>query len=273
MPKRNWPGSKLMASLLVSTSMLTSALNAGGSDAKLPDRAHLHLYLLMGQSNMAGRGEISQEDETADPRVLCFTLGNRWEAAVEPITRDRKSGLGVGPGLSFGKQMAANNKEVKIGLVPCAVGGTPLRRWVRGGDLYSNAVYRAHLAMKDGTLKGVLWHQGESDSGAKTNAASYGDRLAQMIKDLRTDLQSPDLPVVVGQLGEFLYDRGPDKSPYARVVNDALARLPEKVPHTACVFSKGLSHKGDVLHFDGTSQREFGKRYAREMLKLSNALK
>jgi hypothetical protein len=265
--------SKLIAGLLVSTAILSTALNTSGADAKLPDRAHLDLYLLMGQSNMAGRGEITQEDETTDPRVLCFTLTNRWEAALEPITRDRKSGLGVGPGLSFGKQMAANNKDVTIGLVPCAVGGTPLRRWVRGGDLYSNAVYRARLAMKDGTLKGVLWHQGESDSGTKANADSYGDRLAQMIKDLRADLQSPDLPVVAGQLGEFLYDRGPDKSPYARVVNDALARLPEKVPHTACALSKGLSHKGDVLHFDGASQREFGKRYAQEMLKLSKSSK
>jgi hypothetical protein len=245
--------------------------NAYGSEMKLPTREKLQLYLLMGQSNMAGRGEITPQDEAPDTRVLCFTLSNSWEAAVEPITRDRKSGLGVGPGLAFGKHMAANNKDISIGLVPCAVGGTPLKRWVRGGDLYSNAVRRARLAMKDGTLKGVLWHQGESDSGTKTNADSYGERLGQMIKDLRADLQSPDLPVVVGELGEFLYDRGPDKSPYARVVNQALARLPEKVPHTACALSKGLTHKGDVLHFNGVSQREFGRRYAAEMLKLSES--
>jgi hypothetical protein len=164
--------------------------------------------------------------------------------------------------------MASHMTKATIGLVPCAVGGTPLRRWMKGGDLYSNAVERAHLAMKFGTLKGVLWHQGESDSGTRTNAESYGTRLAQMIKDLRADLGAPDLPVVVGQLGEFLYDRGPDKSPYARVVNDSLARLPEHVPHTACVMSKGLTHKGDVLHFNAASQREMGKRYAHEMLKL-----
>jgi hypothetical protein len=247
--------------------------NTYASEAQLPAREKLHLYLLMGQSNMAGRGEITREDEIPDPRVLCFTLSNSWEKAVEPITRDRKSGLGVGPGLSFGKQMAASNKDVTIGLVPCAVGGTPLKRWVRGGDLYSNAVNRARLAMKDGTLKGVLWHQGESDSGTKTNADSYGERLTQMIRDLRADLQSPDLPVVAGELGEFLYDRGPDKSPYARVINEALAHLPEKVSHTACALSKGLTHKGDVLHFDSASQREFGKRYAAEMLKLTASSK
>ena len=123
--------------------------------------------------------------------------------------------------------------------------------------------------MKYGTLKGVLWHQGESDSGTRTNADSYGARLGQMIRDLRADLQSPDLPVVVGQIGEFLYDRGPDKSPYARVVNEALAQLPEKVPHTGCALSKGLTHKGDDVHFNGASQREFGSRYAAEMLKLT----
>ena len=126
-----------------------------------------------------------------------------------------------------------------IGLVPCAVGGTQLKRWQPGGDLYSNAVYRARLAMQDGTLKGILWHQGESDSGTATNANTYGDRLAGMIRDIRADLGAPGLPVVVGQIGEFLYDRGPDHSPYARVVNAALAALPDKVPATACAPSQG----------------------------------
>jgi hypothetical protein len=270
MLKRNFLSKTTAVALLLSSFAST---NTFASEVKLPSHEKLHLYLLMGQSNMAGRGEITHEDETPDPRVLCFTLGNSWENAIEPITRDRKSGLGVGPGLAFGKRMAASNKDVVIGLIPCAVGGTPLKRWVRGGDLYSNTVYRARLAMKEGTLKGVLWHQGESDSGTKTNADSYGERLGQMIQDLRADLQSPDLPVVVGQLGEFLYDRGPDKSPYAHVVNEALARLPEKVPHTACALSKGLTHKGDVLHFNGASQHEFGNRYAAEMLKLTASLK
>ena len=184
--------------------------------------------------------------------------------------------LGEGQGsipypAAFGKAMAGNDPGVTIGLVPCAFGGTPLKRWERGGDLYSNAVHHANLAMREGTLKGILWHQGESDAGMAANANSYGYRLARMIQDIRADLGSPDLPFVVGQIGEFLYDRGPDHSPYARVVNAALAGLPGKVPATACAFSKDLKHKGDVLHFDAASQREFGRRYAAEMMRLRSA--
>ncbi len=250
------------------TALAAPQTSASAAPVPLPDKSKLHLYLLMGQSNMAGRGKIAPEDKTTHPRVLLFTLGNQWELAVEPVTRDKPGMLGVGPGLAFGKAMAEKEPGITIGLVPCAVGGTPIKRWQAGGDLYSNAVYRAKLAMRDGTLKGILWHQGESDSGTVTNANTYGERLAGMIRDIRADLAAPDLPVVVGQIGEFLYDRGPDHSPYARVVNAALAALPERVPATACVSSSGLNHKGDQLHFDAAAQREFGRRYAAAMLRL-----
>ncbi len=269
---------KSLATLvMVSCALGTVALAAGAQtnvatrSVQLPVKEKLHLYLFMGQSNMAGRGKVGPEDKTPHPRVLLFTLEDKWEPAVEPVTRDKPALLGVGPGLAFGKAMAAHDPSVTIGLVPCAVGGTPLKRWQRGGDLYSNAVHRAKLAMRDGTLKGILWHQGESDSGTATNANSYGDRLAQMIQDIRADLGSPDAPFVVGQIGEFLYDRGPDRSPYARVVNAALAALPGKVSATACVPSKDLKHKGDQLHFDAASQRELGRRYAAEMMRLQAA--
>ncbi|HOX58429.1 MAG TPA: sialate O-acetylesterase [Candidatus Paceibacterota bacterium] len=252
---------------------LDAQTTSDSTPPQLPAKEKLHLYLLMGQSNMAGRGKLGAEDITPHPRVLVFSLANRWEAAVEPITRDKPQMLGVGPGLAFGKAMAEKTPGATIGLVPCAVGGTALKRWQHGGDLYSNAVHRAKLAARDGTLKGILWHQGESDSGTATNANTYGERLAGMIQDIRADLAAPGLPVVVGQIGEFLYDRGPDKSPYARVVNGALAALPDKVPATACAPSKGLNHKGDQLHFDASSQREFGRRYAAAMLRLQPARK
>ena len=237
----------------------------------LPVKAKFNLYLLMGQSNMAGRGKFEPEDKTPHPRVLMFSPADQWVPAVEPITHDKPTMLGVGPGLAFGKALAEKEPGTTIGLISCAFGGTPLKRWQKGGDLYSNAVHRARLAMKDGTLKGILWHQGESDSGTTNNAYTYGERLGQMIQDLRADLGCPNLPFVAGQIGEFLYDRGPNHSQYPRVVNAALAALPDKVPTTACVPSTGLKHKGDVLHFDAESQRELGRRYAKEMLRLQAA--
>ena len=73
--------------------------------------------------------------------------------------------------------MAAWDTNATIGLVPCAVGASELRRWERGGDLYSNAVVRAQTAMRDGTLAGILWHQGEQDSMTATNSNTYFERL------------------------------------------------------------------------------------------------
>jgi hypothetical protein len=261
----------LLPALLLAMAATSRAQTSAANPAvQLPVKAKFHLYLLMGQSNMAGRGEFGPEDKMPHPRVLMFTLANQWAPAVEPITHDKPTILGVGPGFAFGKAMAEHDPAVTIGLVSCAFGGTPLKRWQKGGDLYSNAVHRVKITMRDGTLKGILWHQGESDSGTTNNAYSYGERLGQMIQDIRADLGCPNLPFVVGQIGEFLYDRGPDHSQYPRVVNAALAALPEKVPATACASSHGLKDKGDVLHFDAASQRELGRRYAAEMIRLQS---
>lgn len=232
------------------------------------ERTRLRVYLLMGQSNMQGRGALETEDRTPHPRVFVLTASNQWAPAVEPLHGSGPR-AGFGPGLVFGKLMAAWDTNATIGLVPCAVGASELKRWERGGDLYSNAVVRAQTAMRDGTLAGILWHQGEQDSMTATNSSTYYQRLVKMIENIRADLGQPHLPFVVGQIGEFLYTRRKQQTPYARTVNDALARIPMHVPRTACVRSAGLTHVGDEVHFDGKSQRELGKRYAAEMQKLA----
>ena len=235
--------------------------------APLPPKEKLQLYLLIGQSNMAGRGVPEEVDQTPHPRVLLFAT-NQWIPATEPITKDPNKFHGVGPGLAFAKIMAEKKPDATIGLVACAVGGTPLKRWVRGADLYTNAVHQARLAMKEGTLAGILWHQGESDTGHATDANTYGERLAQMIHDLREDLGATNVPIVVGELGQFLINRPNKPVPLAKVVNEALLKIPSHVPLTGCAESKGLADKGDELHFSAPAQREFGRRYAAIMLKL-----
>jgi len=232
------------------------------------EKATLRVYLLMGQSNMQGRGALETEDRTPHPRVFVLTASNHWDLAVEPLHGSGPR-AGFGPGLVFGKLMAAWDTNAIIGLVPCAVGASELKRWERGGDLYSNAVARAQAAKRDGTLAGILWHQGEQDSMTATNSNTYYERLVKMIENIRADLGQPQLPFVVGQIGEFLYTRRKQQTPYAKTVNDALARIPMHVPRTACVSSAGLTHVGDEVHFDGKSQRELGKRFAAELQKLA----
>jgi hypothetical protein len=269
MTKLSVPSICLMTAIAVLTCGGTAAPEPPSTrDVKLPSKDKLHLYLLMGQSNMAGRGVVGPEDKTPHPRVLMLSLDGKWEPAAEPVTRDRAKGLGVGPGLAFGKAMAEHDPDVTIGLIPCAVGGTALAKWQKGEKLYEDAVKRARLAMQVGTLKGVLWHQGESEAGDEAKASSYDARLAKMINDLRKDLGAPELPVVAGQIGEFLYNRTGNKSPFAKRVNERIAQLPARLEHAGFVSSHGLNHKGDELHFDTAAQHELGKRFAAEMIRL-----
>lgn len=252
--------------LLLSLSLCATV--SAAEPVKLPPKEKLHLYLLIGQSNMAGRGVVEAQDKVAHPRILMFTKESDWVLATDPLHFD-KSVAGVGLGSSFARVMAEASPDATIGLIPCAVGGTPLSRWLKGGDLYQQALVRARLALKDGTLKGILWHQGEGDSGNENLASSYGERLAKLVTDLRTDLGAGGIPFVAGKLGGFLKRADKSGKPsHWPLVNEQIAALPKSVPNTASVESTGLNHKGDTLHFDSPSLREFGKRYADAMKQL-----
>jgi hypothetical protein len=234
----------------------------------LPSKDKLHLYLLIGQSNMAGRGAVEEQDKKPNAHVLTFTKEKAWAPAVDPIHFDKPI-AGVGLGTTFGKVMAEANPGVTIGLVPCAVGGTPLDRWQKDKDLYAQALVRIKAALKDGTLKGILWHQGENDAGDLEKSKTYAARLAAMVQDWRKDLDAPDVPFVAGKLGEFLVETGKDGKPsHWKLVNEQIAEIPKLAKNAAVVESSGLKHKGDVVHFDSASLREFGKRYAKAMLEL-----
>lgn len=232
----------------------------------LPPEEKLHLYLLIGQSNMAGRGVLDTEKRISRNHILKFSPNNKWTNGVEPLHDDKPAVVGAGLGMSFAREMADADKSVTVGVIPCAVGGTPLERWEKGGDLYLQALERARLAMKDGTLKGILWHQGEGDSGDEGKSKSYADRLSRMVADLRADLGAGEVPFVAGKLGLFLAKETKEGKPsYWPLVNEQIASIPARVPKSAVVESDGLQHKGDVVHFDTPSLREFGHRYAEAM--------
>jgi hypothetical protein len=177
---------------------------------------------------------------------------------VDPLHWD-KPVAGVGPGLTFGKSLADAQPTITIGLVPCAVGGSPIEQWQPGAPLFKAALERAKLAAPHGTIKGIIWHQGESNASNTTE--QYAEKLKATIEGFRKELNSPNLPFVVGTLADFF------KS--GSKVNAALVNLPQAVPHTACVESKSLPHKGDNLHFSAEGARELGKRYAEAMQKLT----
>lgn len=233
---------------------------------KLPaDKSSFRIYLLMGQSNMQGRDTRSLASQVTDSHVLAFENG-RWVVAKDPMFPPRgRTKPGAGPGIPFAIEMLKANPNVTIGLVPCAVGGTSLRHWVKGGDLYERALKMAKEAEESGVIEGVLWHQGESDTTSKHNAETYEKRLSQMFKDLRQDLGKPNLPIVVGQLGYFL---PPKKFPYAGTVRAAIKHIPSVVKNVGYADSNGLVDRGDKLHFSAASAKELGERFAEAMKKL-----
>ncbi|GAB3164263.1 sialate O-acetylesterase [Telluribacter humicola] len=231
---------------------------------------NLDLYLLVGQSNMAGRGAVETEDRTPHARVWMLNKKEEWVPATEPMHFDKPNVVGVGPGFAFGKRIAEAYPNRNIGLIPCAVGGSSIDAWVKGGFHdqtssypYDEVLVRAKAALKNGRLKGIIWHQGEADSSPE-KAEAYAAKLVDLIKRLRQELNAPNVPVVVGTLADFFVQ----KSPSAAVVNQALEALPQKVSNTASISSAGLTHKGDDTHFDSPSARELGRRYAEAMLKL-----
>ncbi len=238
--------------LLVSLA-ITSSLHA--AEPKLPAKEHLKIFILIGQSNMAGRGKLEAQDQQPHDRVLMFNKEDKWAPAVDPLHFDKPSIAGVGLGKTFGLTVSAASPDDTIGLVPCAFGGTSLAQWKPGDKLYSEAVRRGKLALQNGTLAGILWHQGEADMKTAAKVESYPTQFAKMIEQLRSDLGSPEAPVVVGTLGDFLGEP-------AAQFNLMLATLPQKVPNCRVAQAEGLKHKGDNVHFDSASLREFGRRYA-----------
>ena len=232
-----------------------------------PAKDLFHIYLLMGQSNMAGRGDLPVNPPAANPRIVMLTRDHQWSIAADPLHFDKPKAA-VGPGLTYAKTLLDDvpNSRVRIGLVPCAFGGSKLERWHKGADLFANAVARARIAQEVGTLRAVLWHQGESDSITEPEATSYATRLAQMIHDFRDAVGVNDLPFIAGKLCSAIEDLPGYR--FARVVNQAIEKLPRELPLCACVDSRGLGHKGDGIHFTTEAQIEFGKRYAAAMRSL-----
>src|SRR5205823_9265870 len=109
----------------------------------------------------------------------------------DPVHFDKPDIAGVGIGRSFAKALLQAAPSVSIGLIPAAFGGTSLDEWKPEGKLYADAVRRAREAMKSGRLRGILWHQGESDTDKEEGARSYRERFAVMIQQLRADLGAP----------------------------------------------------------------------------------
>lgn len=228
-------------------------------------------FLMIGQSNMAGRGDIGTVAEISHPDL--YMLRNcRWQTLSEPVNPDR--GIFAGKyrsGVSLAPEFALRYREHtgrRVGLIPCADGGSSLDSWQKGGPLYENALFQTRMAMRISTLKGILWHQGEAEVKHPDRVASYPARFEKLIGDLFADLCIAPVPVIAGELGLYLLQRGESYS----AVPDFNRQL-RSVSLGTGVFgvasAEGLTCRPDILHFDAQSLREFGDRYFEVYLKLT----
>jgi hypothetical protein len=248
----------------------------GNTPGDGPDPS-FHVFLLIGQSNMAGDPAPEAEDKTENPRVKvlaydnCPNLGrtyNEWYTASPPL---HNCYFGLGPGDYFGKALAEAFPTATIGLVPNAIPGVDIDFFRKGvvssrrdeftippdnhwSGAYEWVIERAQLAQQSGVIRGILFHQGESN----TNQGAWVGQVKEMVEDLRADLGLGDVPFIAGELLQ---------GGCCAVHNTYVNQLPDQITNTLVVSSSGLSGS-DTAHFDLAGQRILGQRYADALLQL-----
>ncbi len=249
---------------------------------------NFYVFLCFGQSNMDGAGRIEEQDKTVDQRFqvlaaldapkLDRTKGH-WYPAVPPLCRGTG---GLGPADYFGRTMVAGlPRNVRVGVVNVAVPGCKIElfekdtyktyaatapAWMANfitgyeGDPYQHLVNMAKLAQKDGVIKGILLHQGESNPNDKEWPKKVKGIYDNLIKDL--NLKAEEVPLLAGETVNA------DQRGVCAGMNKIIAQLPNTLPNSHVISSAGCTCNPDRLHFNAAGYREFGNRYAEKMLSL-----
>ena len=189
---------------------------------------------------------------------------SRWRdgtgtQSFEQIFYDSQTiGFARSGALLIHSQKAITNKTGRpLGLVVNARGGSSINSWMKGAkdNYYDEALSRIRQAMKFGTLKAIIWHQGESDSNAPE---TYILKLQELVANLRKDLNNARLPFIVGELAEWRINGT------SETFNEMLRTVPQHIPYSYCVSSKELVPLIDENdpHFSADSQIILGRRYA-----------
>jgi hypothetical protein len=246
----------------------------------IPDafQGRIALFVLAGQSNMEGWGELPAE-QTLHPRAFVFGNDYAWRLASEPIDRpegqvDPVSGATgrLGPGFAFAKPLLAERPELIVGLIPCARGNTSIHEWQRSlsdETLYGACLKRIRAASAMGELAGLLVFQGEADAldpqrnpDRVLSAFNYGRMFSRFVKDFRTAVERPDLPVVYAQIGTT--------DAVEAFVNWELIQEQQAAIDLPCtrMFTTDDLDLADGLHFTTTSYQTIGARFAAAYLQL-----
>jgi hypothetical protein len=233
----------------------------------LPAKQNIWVFIMAGQSNMAGRGIVEPRDTIADKRILSINKDGQVILAKEPLHFYEPERTGLDCGLSFAKTLIKKMPDnISILMIPTAVGGSSISQWLndslyRGVHLFSNFLAKVEIGKQNGIIKGILWHQGESDANEK-DLPYYKKRLGLLFSKLRMAVDNNELPVLIGELGSFSHD--PEKF---NLINKEIHDYAAEDKNSLIIATGNLKDKGDHLHFNSKAQRTMGKRFAKEYLK------
>ena len=219
----------------------------------------LYSFLLVGQSNMAGRGFPSEVEKLPNKDIYVLRNGRWWPMYV-PVNPDRvTAGINLSEGFVY--EFLKEHPGDTVGIIPCADGGTSLDQWMPGKVLFDHAVMMTSLALRSSTLAGILWHQGESDCGDDRHPL-YQEKCTHILEQLRREVGCPDVPLLLGGLGDFLplCEKSTKFINYVHV-NAHLQAMARSMKNCAFVSAEGLGANPDNLHFSAAALREFGLRY------------
>lgn len=249
---------------------------------------NFYIFLSFGQSNMEGAAPIEPQYKTVDTRfrmmatVDCPDLERKkgnWYTAIPPLVRCH---TGLGPSDSFGRTMVENLPvDIKVGIINVAIGGCRIELfdkdtyqaysatapgWMKGmidaydGNPYKRLIDMAKLAQRDGIIKGILLHQGESNTGE----VSWPSKVKKVYENILSDLnlKVSDVPLLAGGVVPA------DQNGKCAVMNKIIAILPETIPTAYFIPSDGCIQGGDSLHFSAQGYEMLGYRYASKMLSL-----
>lgn len=235
----------------------------------VPDEHHgrASLFVLAGQSNMAGYGNVREWDGKTSDSVLMLGNDYRWRVATEPVdtvagqvdevSADRYGG--AGPSLAFGLAVWRASGH-PVGLLPCAKGGSRIAEWTRStsdSTLHGAMLKRCRAAAVMGDLSGLLFFQGESDAVAG-DGTPWDESFARFVADVRSDT-SPGLPIVFAQIGHPPSDIDPGPWEEIRRLQASV-----RLPGVAMIRTDDLP-MGDRLHFTTASYAVIGERFAEAM--------
>lgn len=256
----------LMLTVILSISVTaqeTSLLNKN-----IPVKDNVWVFLMAGQSNMAGRGKVEPMDTIANSRIISINENGELILAKEPLNRYEPNLKGLDCGMSFGNELLQRIPDsVSILLIQTAIGSSSIDQWIedslhRNINLLSNFREKVILAKKFGTIKGLLWHQGESDA-KELLVINYSEKLSVLFQNFRTIVENKKLPILTGEIGTFKTD-----STFQNTINDCIVNNAKKDKYTFLIQTNDFTDRGDKLHFDSKSQRKMGIRFAQKYLEI-----